>query len=130
MATIDLTYHTSIVSVVNESKEVTFMTATTRVGSKSSNIGISVLRMNGIPIGRANVSSPTTSAGYYLCFKIPDSVSSCQRAAAINCMHTTWGMVRGHQEDDHLVSGFKLVFASFRVSGNLEPGYGLITVIM
>ncbi|KAF8477684.1 hypothetical protein DFH94DRAFT_683370 [Russula ochroleuca] len=62
-----------IVSVVNESKEVTFMTATTRVGSKSSNIGISVLRMNGIPIGRANVSSPTTSAGYYLCFKIPDS---------------------------------------------------------
>jgi hypothetical protein len=106
MVEINLTHHTSAVSVVNEGEEVAIITATTRrtrVGSNNECLWTSVLRTNGIPSGRANVSSTTTPGGCYLCFKIPDSVGLCQRAAAAstaaNCIpHGArpqgWGLCR------------------------------------
>jgi hypothetical protein len=79
-----LTYHTSVVRIVDDRNEVAIITTTTQLGSNRGCLGSSVLRMNGIARGRANVSSPTTPGGCYL---IPDCVGLCQRAAANRIPH-------------------------------------------
>ena len=66
MPVINFTYHTVVVGVINSSNEVAIITAATQLGSSGGSLGGSVLRTNGIPRGRANVSGSTTPGGGYL----------------------------------------------------------------
>ncbi len=67
------TYHASVISIVNGSNELAVISASTQLGPNRGCLKTYVISAaDGIPRGRTNVSTATTSGGGYLDYRVKE----------------------------------------------------------